>query len=170
MAGQVSPSVLFLTLQKHYLVDTLGLHSLPNHLHEIAFAFILYQVTFTYLAPWFSKRWFPQHYSQLSRRGALDWNLQCVSMVQSILISSLALWALAKTDSRRMTPEQRIWGYFKPAGSVQALAAGYFLWDLIMMTQHLQDLGLPMFIHALSCFTVYMLGFVSTPDWSFLIS
>jgi hypothetical protein len=157
----LSPFAVYQKVQKDYVVDPLGLQALPNHIQEIAFAFILYHTIFTYLAPWVSMRCFPQSYRTLDRRGALDWNLQCVSLVQSLLICGLALWTLAKLDGTKLTAAQRIWGYSPLTGTVQAFAAGYFLWDLSMMTQHLQDLGWPMFVHALSCFTVYMLSFVS---------
>jgi hypothetical protein len=157
----LSPLAVYQKLQKEYVVETLGLQALPNHIHEIALAFILYHTIFTYLAPWVSIRWFPQSYKKFDRRSALDWKLQCVSLVQSLLICSLACLTMAKLDSTKLTAEQRIWGYSPLTGTVQALASGYFLWDLSMMTQHFQDLGWPMLVHALSCFTVYMLSFVS---------
>src|ERR1700761_846230 len=155
------PPVSILQKQSQPLADTFGLQALPLHIHEIALAFTLYHVIFTYLAPHVSNWWFPHHYNKFGRLMILEWNLQCVSMVQSILICVLGLWVVRYDIDRQQTsPEARVWGYSGSAGSVQAFATGYFLWDLMVTLQPLDDLGLPVLIHAFGCLAVYMIGFV----------
>jgi TLC domain len=144
------------------LAVALDLQALPFHIHEIVVAFTLYHIIFKYLSPLLSAWWFPLQYRKLDRFATLDWNLQCVSMVQSILICSLGLWVIIKdVDRQKADPKMRVWGYSGSAGSVQAFATGYFLWDLVVTLQHLDYLGLPVLIHAFSCLAVYLIGFVS---------
>ncbi|KAF2666436.1 DUF887-domain-containing protein [Microthyrium microscopicum] len=144
------------------VADALNLRALPLHAHEIVIAAGFYHIIFKYLTPWISAQLLSRRYRQFSRKEALDWNLQCVSMVQSILISWLAIWVMKNDGVRAMNSEDqegRVFGYSGPAGSVQAFATGYFLWDLVVSLQNLSDVGLPVLIHAFSCFTVYLLGF-----------
>jgi TLC domain len=160
MKGLIPPSA-FLEKQLQPLANATGLRALPLHAHEIAFAFLLYQIIFIYLAPWLSTRLAPQYYNHLTPRTALKWRVQCVSMVQSILICGLSFWVMANDQTRRqMSPQERVWSYSGAAGSIQAFATGYFLWDLVMTLQYLDQFGLPELIHALSCLAVYLLGFV----------
>ncbi len=58
-----------------------------------------------------------------------------------------------------MNLEERIWGYTGAAGLVQALATGYFLFDLVVMMRFLDVFGLGMLAHGLSCFVTYLIGF-----------
>lgn len=59
-----------------------------------------------------------------------------------------------------MNLEERMWGYTGAAGLVQALATGYFLFDLVVMVRYLDVFGLGMLAHASSCLLTYTLGFV----------
>jgi hypothetical protein len=161
MKGLISPITGQETLLRR-AADVVGLHTLPLHAHEIAIAAILYHVIFKYFAPWLSVRLLPTRYRRFTPKETLDWNLQCVSMVQSILISILAARYLANDDSgASMSPEGRVLGWSGAAGSVQAVATGYFLWDLVISIKYFGDVGLPVLIHAISCLIVYLLGFVS---------
>jgi len=160
MSITVHPWLAPFSGQIQQVCATLGLRSLPAHVHEIAAAFFLYQTTF-WISPILSAYAFPVKFKTLTRKQALEWQLQCVSMLQSLLISYLALRVVLDAGIHPWTAEERIFGYAPAAGTVQAFAAGYFLWDLVMMLSHVQDLGIPMLLHAICCFTVYMLGFVS---------
>lgn len=51
-------------------------------------------------------------------------------------------------ERRNMTLEERLWGYTGAAGLVQALATGYFLFDLVVMIRYLDVFGLGMLAHA----------------------
>jgi len=82
-------------------------------------------------------------------------------MVQSVAICVLALYVITVDDERRnMNLEERMWGYTGAAGMVQALATGYFLFDLAVMVRYLDVFGLGMLAHASSCLVTYTLGFV----------
>jgi len=87
--------------------------------------------------------------------------MHCASMVSSVSICVLALFVTAVDNERRnMNHEERMWGYTGAAGLVQALATGYFLFDLVVMIRYLDVFGLGMLAHAGSCLVTYTLGFV----------
>lgn len=144
------------------LCNALHLYSLPLHIHEILAAFAVYHVIFEYIAPPFSGFFLSKQYTGLSRESKLRWNMHCVSMVQSVSISALALWVMSVDKERKsMNLEERMWGYTGAAGMVQALATGYFLFDLTVMIRYLDVFGVGMLTHASSCLITYTLGFVS---------
>lgn len=145
------------------LCNALHLYSLPLHIHEILAAFAVYHVIFEYIAPPFSGFFLSKQYTGLSRESKLRWNMHCVSMVQSVSISALALWVMSVDKERQsMNLEERMWGYTGAAGMVQALATGYFLFDLTVMIRYLDVFGVGMLTHASSCLVTYTLGFVSS--------
>lgn len=59
-----------------------------------------------------------------------------------------------------MAWEERIWGYTGASGMIQGLAAGYFLWDLVVTSCNLDVFGLGTLAHAIAALFVYSLGFV----------
>lgn len=67
-------------------------------------------------------------------------------------------------ERRNMNLEERMWGYTGAAGLVQALATGYFLFDLVVMVRYLDVFGYGMLAHASSCLLTYTLGFVRLPS------
>jgi hypothetical protein len=139
----------------------LHLYSLPLHIHEILFAFGFYYSIFEYAAPPLSALFLSARYTKLSYESRLRWNMHCASMVQSCAICVLALWTIAVDHERgKMDLEERMWGYTGAAALVQALATGYFLFDLVIMVRYLEVFGLGMLAHALSCLVTYTLGFV----------
>ncbi|KAF8864660.1 DUF887-domain-containing protein [Acephala macrosclerotiorum] len=142
------------------LCDYLSLRSLPSHIHEILFAFGVYHLIFEYIAPPLSNFFLPTRYSKLTYESKLRWNMHCASMVQCCTICVMALWTIAMDDERRnMNLNERLWGYTGAAGLVQALATGYFLFDLVVMVRYLDVFGLGMLAHASSCLITYTLGF-----------
>jgi hypothetical protein len=147
------------------LCDYLALRSLPSHIHEILFAFGVYHLIFEYIAPPLSNLFLSSRYSKLSYESKLRWNMHCASMVQSCMICVMALWTIFMDDERRnMNLEERMWGYTGAAGLVQALATGYFLFDLVVMVRYLDVFGYGMLAHASSCLITYTLGFVRFPS------
>ena len=64
-------------------------------------------------------------------------------------------------ERSEMDLQARVWGYDGALGMVQALAAGYFLYDLILSVLNPAVFGPGMIAHAVSALTVYSLGFVS---------
>jgi hypothetical protein len=142
--------------------DYVSLHTLPLHIHEVAFAFALYHFINRDLAPVISRHFFGSLYENFNTRTKLNWNVHIVSFVQSSLINTLALWVLWKDDERaNMDWEQKVWGYTGASGMIQGFAMGYFLWDLMITIQYLPIFGLGMLAHAVSALFVFSLGFVS---------
>lgn len=60
-----------------------------------------------------------------------------------------------------MDYKERVWGYTGAIGLVQALATGYFTWDLYMCTRYVNIFGVGMLAHGLSALCVYSFGYVS---------
>lgn len=56
--------------------------------------------------------------------------------------------------------KERVWGYTGGGGMIQALAAGYFLWDLQICIRYLKVFGWGMLMHAVAALVVFSLGFV----------
>jgi hypothetical protein len=67
------------------------------------------------------------------------------------------------TDEERknMTRIERVFGYTGGAGMIQGLAAGYFLWDLMVTLQNVRVFGPGMLAHAVCALIVFSFGFVS---------
>ena len=139
-----------------------SLHTLPLHVHEVLFAFAFYYAINIFVAPAISHYFFPQIYSQVSKRSKLSWDVHIVSFTQSTLICILALWVMWKDEERSdMNWVGRVHGYTGAGGLVQAFAGGYFLWDLVITVQNVQVFGLGMLAHTVSALFVFSLGFVS---------
>lgn len=140
----------------------LGLKTLPFHIHEVVAAFCFYQWINVVVAPSLSTWLYPRIYPYLAKRTRINWNVHVVSLVQSSVISALAIWVIyADQDRKKMDWNDRVWGYTGAIGLVQALAAGYFVWDVMVSSMHLDVLGPGSLAHAISALTVSALGFVS---------
>jgi hypothetical protein len=146
------------------LAKKLALPTLPIHAHEIIVAFAFYLWIQVKLSPWLSPKLFPKHYTKLSPRTKLNWDVHVVSFVQSVLICSLALYVMWADDERReMNWQGRVWGYTGSTGLIQSFGLGYFLWDLYITATNLSMFGVGMLMHAISALVVYSFGFVSVP-------
>lgn len=144
--------------------DYFELPTLPLHIHEVVIMAAFYHVIGTVVSPRLSKWLFPVRYTALSPSRRLSWDVHVVSFVQSTTINVLALWVMFVDEERKnMDWQERLWGYTGGAAMIQALAAGYFLWDLIMTASHVNIFGLGMLAHAISALLVYSFGFVSLP-------
>ncbi|KAK9444332.1 TRAM/LAG1/CLN8 like protein [Metarhizium brunneum] len=96
----------------------------------------------------------------MPRKRRLNWDAHVVSMIQATLINGLAIWVMIADDERReMSWEERIWGYTGATSMIQALAAGYFVWDLIVTSMNLDVFGLGTLAHAIAALLVFSLGF-----------
>jgi TLC domain len=153
--------------------DRFALYTLPLHIHEVLFFFVFYQCIQSFVSPWISNKLVPYHYHKLSRRTRLNWDVHVVSFVQSVLVCILALWVMVKDKERSWFNkpkgkdgwwsggwEERVWGYTGGLGLVQAAGCGYFLWDLVVSTLHLDMFGLGLLAHAISALIVFSFGFV----------
>jgi hypothetical protein len=147
--------------------EYLSMPTLPLHIHQIIIAASFYQFVYAVVAPRLSGYLFPVRYNALSKTKKLTWNVHVVSFTQSTMINALALWVMYADEERRhMDWQERIYGYTGGAAMIQGLAAGYFLWDLIITALHPSVFGLGMLAHAVSALVVYSFGFVSsTPSF-----
>ncbi|KAL7628180.1 hypothetical protein AAE478_002378 [Parahypoxylon ruwenzoriense] len=140
--------------------DYFELPTLPLHIHEVVLMAAFYFFVGSVVSPILSSRFFPATYSALSRGKKLNWDVHVVSLVQSTTINILALWVMFADDERRnMDWQERVWGYTGAAAMIQAFAAGYFLYDLIITASYLNIFGLGMLAHAISALLVYSFGF-----------
>lgn len=137
-----------------------GLTTLPLHIHEVLVSFLAYTFINKYVAPKASTWLFPQKYPALSPEKRFNWNVHVVSLCQSVIVNTAALYViLFDEDRKNMTWEERVWGYTGASGMIQGLAAGYFLWDLIITLQNIKMFGPGMLAHAISALTVFSFGF-----------
>ena len=156
------PPIPWLSQLVQPVADYANLPTLPLHIHEILISFIGYTWINKWVAPRLSKYLFPVRYPALSAEKKLNWDVHVVSLFQSTLINAWALWVMWADEERAaMDWQQRIWGYTGASGMIQALAQGYFVWDLMITVQHIRVFGIGMLAHALSSLTVFSLGFVS---------
>ena len=156
------PAPPLLTLLSQKVANYTSLHTLNLHIHEYLGAALFYHTICLYISPYVSAKLFPHSYTQLSPRTKLNWNVHVVSLVQSVVINTLALWVIWVDEERwAMDFRERIWGYTGAGGLVQALAGGYFVWDLWVSTVHIDLFGWGPLAHAISALYVFSLGYVS---------
>ncbi|KAG6040662.1 hypothetical protein E4U41_007515 [Claviceps citrina] len=142
------------------LCDGAGLPTLPLHIHEVLIGALFYSVIFYPVSPIVSRILAPKYYARLPRKRRLNWDAHVVSMVQSLLINGLSIWVMMKDKERAaMTWEERIWGYTGGTGMVQGLAAGYFVWDLVVTSLNMDVFGLGTLAHAVAALLVFSFGF-----------
>jgi len=150
------------------LADALSLPTLPLHIHEVIFSFALYSFIDIVVSPYLSSRLCPKTYPHLDARTRTNWNVHVVSLCQSIIICLLAGYVIVFDDERRdMNWAGRIWGYTGASGLMQAMAAGYFLWDFVVTGSNVHIFGLGLLAHAVAALTVFILGFVRSDHNSF---
>lgn len=144
------------------VADSLSLTTLPLHIHELLLATIFYHGICNVISPILSKALFPKIYPSLPPRTRLNWDVHVVSLTQSVVINTLALWVMWVDGERgAMGWEERVWGYDGAGGMIQAFAAGYFLWDLMICIRWLGVFGWGLLAHAVAALVVFSLGFVS---------
>ena len=147
------------------LAEYLSLPSLPYHSHEVILAFAFYQFIQSVVSPKLSARLFPKFYPNFNKRTKLNWDIHVVSLVQSTLICIVALWVMYADEERKsMTAGERVYGYSGGCALIQAMAVGYFIWDLIISTRYINIFGIGLWFHAVSALWVFSLGFVSQPS------
>lgn len=146
------------------VANYLNLQTFPLHAEQVLVTAGVYQAFYQFGAPYISKWLAPKTYESMSEKSRTNLDMRVVSFLQSIFISAYALKVIFTDPSRINTgPLDRLWGYSSPAGSVQAYAAGYFLWDIYVTSTHLAVSGPSVLAHAICAFAVSMIGFVSLP-------
>jgi hypothetical protein len=152
--------------------DALNLPTLPLHAHEIFIAFFFYTAVGSIVSPIVSSWICPSIYKKLNTRTRLNWDVHVVSFIQAILISVMSLYVIFYDDERKEMRhgdqyDGRVWEYTGLSGLCQSFALGYFLWDFIMCSWHVDIFGLGMLAHAVSALSVFALGYVSWFPHSF---
>ncbi|KAL9088377.1 MAG: hypothetical protein Q9159_003151 [Coniocarpon cinnabarinum] len=146
--------------------DRVSLAALPYHIHEVLISAVSYHIIYALISPALSRRLFPQTYGGFDKRTRLNWNVHVVSLVQSILITALALWILVYDTERGSSDwKMRVYGYDAANALVVSLACGYFLWDFIMTALHMNVFGPGMMAHAIAALTAYGAGFRPLVTW-----
>lgn len=134
---------------------------LPQHIHEVIAAALLYTFIHLVISPWLSNKYAAEYYPK-SRGKRASWDSHIVSLFQSVLICVVALWVMFTDKERQaMDWQARIWGYTGASGLVQSLAAGYFVWDFCITICFLDAFGVGLLAHAVSALSVYSFGYVS---------
>ncbi|KAJ5430413.1 hypothetical protein N7491_007429 [Penicillium cf. griseofulvum] len=133
--------------------------TLTDHIHEVIAAFAFYLFIHAVLSPCLSPILF-KSYNKLTPRTKLNWDIHVVSFIQSIVINAAALWVMYSDEERSsMTSGERVFAYTGACGLIQALAVGYFVYDLIVSIVHVRMFGIGMLFHAVSALWVFSLGF-----------
>ncbi|KAL8707060.1 MAG: hypothetical protein Q9225_007845 [Loekoesia sp. 1 TL-2023] len=162
------PSLLVRTINP--LAESLSLYTLPFHIHELLFAAISYHLICAFISPILSRWLFPSIYPHLPQRTRLNWDVHVVSLAQSIFVCAAALWVMYEDEERKaMDWKERVWGYTGGGGMIQALAAGYFLWDLQICLRYMSVFGFGLLMHAVAALVVFSLGFVSATPFIALL-
>ncbi|KAH6711082.1 TLC domain-containing protein [Leptodontidium sp. MPI-SDFR-AT-0119] len=160
MLGFFYPAPPSIVVASKPLADFLGLQTLPYHIHEVITAFVVYQLIFSVISPLASSWIVPKVYHGLPARSRIRWNVRVTSMVQSTFITAMALCVIWTDEERkRMDWIGRIWGHTDAMGMVQGLAAGYFLWDLVVSVIHYDVLGPVSLALAVSALLVTSMSF-----------
>jgi len=144
--------------------NALHLSTLPYHIHELLAAAIFYQFIQSVVSPALSAYCFPHIYTKFNTRTRVNWDIHVVSLVQSCLINALALWVMF-VDGERKDMEgwvERVYGYTGACGMIEGLAAGYFVWDIVVSTKYFRIFGAGNLAHAATALLVFSFGFVSS--------
>jgi len=140
---------------EHFVSDTLGLTKLPPYLSTVYWSFFSFLFIHQVIAPYFSARYFPVAFSSKRRLARNTWSIHVVSQVHVLVIVPYSFWSiLHDSPERSMNPA---FGWDEKAGYAQAIACGYFLWDMLDSTINFIDSGFV--VHAIACFTVYLMSF-----------
>lgn len=143
------------------------LTTLPLHAHQVLASFLIYEGIFVILSPTISNTLFPNVYGRFPRRTKVNWDARVVSSIQATFVSFKALQVILgggddnEAHRSSMTRDDRLWGYSPSSGNVQAFAAGYFLWDVLLCVRHLDVQGVSALLHAVCALIITVTGFVS---------
>jgi hypothetical protein len=147
------------------ICNSLRLPLLPSYIHLTFLDLFICQLIYISLGPRLSTFFFPNHYhGRLDSAQKLDWDIHLTAFSQTTLIFGLGCWVmLFDEERRRMTWQERVWGWTNPTATALAIANGYFLWHLVMMVRYRKLYGWSMVAHAVSVVSIMILGFVSIP-------
>jgi len=135
------------------LAKTFGLSKFSDHADVFVLSYIFFIFAHLVLAPTVSQCIFPTAFGKADKRLRDIWSVHVVSQLHTLIIIPLAYRCLSLVN----LDQDRAFGWDTRAGTVQAVASGYFLWDTIDAVVNFTDVGFV--IHALACLVIYMLSF-----------
>ncbi|KAG6889816.1 hypothetical protein C0995_014293 [Termitomyces sp. Mi166 len=136
-----------------FITTTLGLTKLPPFLPTFFYSFVGFSVVHLLVAPWVSRKWFPEAYGSKNKRAQNTWSIHIVSQAHALLIVTLTLWAL----SAEPASHSRAFGWDERVGYTHAVACGYFLWDSLDAIVNFTDVGFV--VHGVACLFIYVMSF-----------
>jgi hypothetical protein len=119
MQDPIPPPSMLVQLSKPF-AESLGLSTMPYHVHEILLGFLGYHLVLYVLSPAISQIVCPQTYRGFNKHTRLNWDIHWVSMIQALFINTAALWVIFKDEQRHeMDWKGRLWGYTPASGMVR---------------------------------------------------
>jgi hypothetical protein len=88
----------------------------------------------------------------LSPAKKIDWASRVVSSCFAIYAVSHAFVALGNPDLRA----DKLFAHTPEAEHLMGVALGYFLWDIVICTQHIKLFGAGFLVHAICCVNIYL--------------
>lgn len=123
-----------------------------TQIRRVCCSVLFFTVTY-YLSPLISSLIAPK-YRTLPARVQKDWNSRVVALVHACIVSYGTFTTLF---SHPELYDNRVSLYVDDADWYISIAAGYFLWDLIVTVLNLSVFGFGFLMHALVCFVVYLM-------------
>ncbi|KAF8743632.1 hypothetical protein AX14_001690 [Amanita brunnescens Koide BX004] len=141
-----------------FIAEKLGLTKLPAYLPTVVSSFLVFTFIHRIIAPFVSKIVAPVSYGAIkSARTRNTWGIHFTSQINVLLLVPLSLWCM-KTSTQDSTDHlDKAFGWDDNAGFVNAIAAGYFLWDALDSIANFIDTGYV--VHGFACLTIYALSF-----------
>ncbi|KAF2500251.1 DUF887-domain-containing protein [Lophium mytilinum] len=142
------------------LTKALHLNTLHLHIHEVILIYLFYTLINSTVSPAVSSRLLGAKYDAWPRRTQLGWNMHVTAFLNSLVLSGAALYVIFfDLDRAHETWEDRIWGYTGLGGLVQAVGAGYFVWDVQVCVANFNVLGVVDLLHALVAAGISVMGY-----------
>ncbi|KAK7061813.1 TLC domain-containing protein [Favolaschia claudopus] len=129
------------------------LPKLRPHLPTFVASLVLFTAIHLVLVPLFARYLFYAQWKGMGKRKRNNWAIHIVSQVHALVVLPLALRCLALPELN----EDRVYGWHERSGTVQAVAAAYFLWDFLDAVFNFEDIGFV--LHGLACFVIYFESF-----------
>ncbi|KAJ6463819.1 TLC domain-containing protein [Mycena vitilis] len=130
-----------------------ALPKLQPHLPIFLATFAFFNTIHLVVVPLIARFLFPSYWARIGARKRNNWAVHVCSQIHAVITVPLALRCLALPE----LDADRVYGWHEHSGTVQAIAAGYFLWDSIDAIFNFEDIGFV--LHGLACFAIYLLSF-----------
>ncbi|KAJ6502282.1 DUF887-domain-containing protein [Mycena sanguinolenta] len=130
-----------------------ALPKLRPHLPTFLASFAFFNVIHLVVVPLAARVAFPKQWTRMGARKRNNWAIHIASQIHAAIIVPLALRCFALPE----LAADRVYGWHERSGTVQAVAAGYFLWDLLDAIFNFEDVGFV--LHGAACFAIYFLSF-----------